>query len=114
MTSITNYIIAIIVAGAMILISSLISNMIQFEGGSNPQDSKKRKMWFWILAVLNPIIFFMFFGFVLVPDSSDDQMVYDDYMAVVPFATALGFITYIFIGFTLSKVFAKGKIGNWF
>jgi sulfoxide reductase heme-binding subunit YedZ len=41
-------------------------------------------------------------------------MVYDAYMAVVPFATALGFIAYIIIGFILSKMFKHGKIGNWF
>lgn len=114
MTSLTNYIIALIVAGAMILIAALIANAIKYEGGSNPKDSGKRKMWFWILAIINPIIYFFFCGFVLVPDPNNDQMVYDEYMAVVPFATAVGFIAYVIIGFVLAKLFKNGKIGNWF
>ena len=114
MTSITNYIIASIFAGAMILIAALISNAIKFEGGANPKDPGKRKMWFWIFAILNPILYFLIGGFVLVPNSADDQMIYDEYMAVVPFATAVGFVLYIIIGFVLSKMFKNGKLGQWF
>jgi hypothetical protein len=35
-------------------------------------------------------------------------------MAALPIATAVGFVLYIILGFVLSKVFQKGKIGNWF
>ncbi len=114
MTSITNYIISIIFAATFILIAAVIANQIKFEGGANPKDPSKRKMWFWILAILNPITYFLVGGFVLVPNPEDDQMVYDAYMAVVPFATAAGFVAYILIGFVLSKMFKNGKIGNWF
>lgn len=114
MTSLTNYIISLIVAGAFILIAALIANAIKFEGGSNPKDPGKRKMWFWILAIINPIVYFLFGGFVLVPNPEDDQMVYDAYMAVVPFATAAGFVAYIVIGFVLAKMFKNGKIGHWY
>ena len=69
----TTYIISVIFAAAMILIAALISIAIQYEGGSNPKDPKKRKIWFWVIAVINPIV-----------------------------------------NFLLSKVFQKGKIGNWF
>ena len=41
-------------------------------------------------------------------------MVYDDYMAIVPIATAVGFVVYIIIGFVLSKMFKNGKLGHWF
>lgn len=110
----TTYIFGAILAGAMILIAALISILIQFEGGSKPKDSRKRKIWFWIIAIINPIIFFLLGTFVLAPKSSEDQMVYDDYMASLPIATAVGFVLFIVIGFILSKVFKNGKLGNWF
>lgn len=114
MTSITNYIISIIFAATFILIAAVIANQIKFEGGATPKDPSKRKMWFWILAILNPIAYFICGGFILVPNPDDDQMVYDAYMAVIPFATAAGFVAYIIIGFILSKMFKNGKVGNWF
>ena len=110
----TSYIIAAIFAGAMILIAAVISNMIQFEGGSNPKDPGKRKMWFWIMAVLNPIIFFIVARFVLAPKADDDQMIFDDYLDTLPIAAGICFVLYIIIGFVLSKVFKNGKLGNWF
>jgi len=110
----TSYIIAAIVAGAMILIAALISSAIQYKGGTNPKDPRQRKTWFWVIAILNPIIFFLLGRFVLAPSANDDQMVYDEYMKVLPIATAVGFVLYIIIGFILSKVFKNGKLGHWF
>ena len=110
----TSYIISLIVAAAIILLAALISNAVKFEGGSNPKDPGKRKMWFWIFAIINPIVYFLLACFVLAPIADDDQMVYDDYMAIVPIATAIGFVVYILIGFVLSKMFKNGKLGHWF
>ena len=110
----TSYIISVIVAAAFLLIAALISTAIKFQGGSNPTDPKKRKLWFWVMAVINPIVFFLLGAFVLAPVADDDQMVHDSYMAALPIATAVGFVVYIVIGFVLAKMFKNGKIGNWF
>ena len=110
----TSYIISLIVAAAIILLAALISNAVKFEGGANPKDPGKRKMWFWIMAIINPIVYFLLGSFVLAPIADEDQMVYDDYMAIVPIATAVGFVVYIIIGFVLSKMFKNGKLGHWF
>ena len=109
-----SYITSIIAAGLFILIAAVISNAIKFEGGSNPQDPKKRKLWFWIMAIINPVVFFLLGAFVLAPVADEDQMVYDAYMGALPIAAAVGFVAYIIIGFVLSKMFKHGKIGNWF
>jgi hypothetical protein len=109
-----SYIISIISAGLFILIAALISSAIKFEGGSNPQDPKKRKIWFWIMAIINPVVFFVLAAFVLAPVADDDQMVYDEYMAALPIAAAVGFVVYVVLGFVLSKMFKNGKLGNWF
>lgn len=110
----TSYIIAAIVAGAMILIAALVASAIQFKGGTNPKDPQQRKVWFWIIAILTPVIFFLLGRFVLAPKYDDDPMLYDNYMNVLPIATAAGFVFYIIIGFILSKVFRNGKLGHWF
>ena len=110
----TSYIISAILAGAMILFAALISIAIKFEGGSNPKDPGKRKMWFWIIAIINPIVYFALGWLVLAPNPNDDQMVFDDYMKILPIATGVGFVLYIIIGLVLSKIFKNGKLGHWF
>lgn len=110
----TSYIITLIVAGAMILVAALISSAIQYKGGSNPKDPGQRKAWFWIIAIINPIVFFVLGRFVLAPNPENDQMVFDEYMSTLPIATGVGFVLYIIIGFVLSKIFKNGKLGHWF
>jgi hypothetical protein len=110
----SSYIVSIISAGLFILIAALISNAIKFEGGANPSDPKKRKIWFWVMAILNPVVFFVLSAFVLAPNPEDDQMVYDEYMAVLPIAAGVGLLVYVLIGFILSLTIKNGKINNWF
>ena len=43
----TTYIFAFIFLGVFLFSAALISNMIAYEGGTNPKDPGKRKMWFW-------------------------------------------------------------------
>ena len=107
----STYILSIIFAAAVLLLAALISNMIQFEGGSNPKDSGKRKMWFWIFAILNPIIFYSIAAFVMAPSNRRELESWNDSL---PIATIVGFVVYIILGFILSKIFKNGKIGNWF
>lgn len=110
----TSYIISAIVAAVMILIAAIISNIIKYEGGAKPNDPRKRKICFWVIAIINPIIYFVIGWKILAPDPLSDQMVFDDYMTTLPIATGVGFVLYIIIGFILSKIFKNGKIGNWF
>jgi methionine sulfoxide reductase heme-binding subunit len=109
-----SYITSIIAAGLFILIAAIISNAIKFEGGSNPKDPAKRKMWFWIMAILNPVLFYVLSAFALAPNPENDQMVYDDYMSSLPIAAGIGVVVYVILGFVLSKVFKNRKLGNWF
>lgn len=107
------YIITIIAAFIFLLLSAFIANSIRFEGGSRPKDPQKRKMWFWILAVLNPIITFLVGYFVFMPKDAG-RMATHEYLQALSIGTGVGFILYILLGFLLSKLFRTGKIGNWF
>lgn len=108
------YIYAAIVAAAMILISALISMAIKFEGGSNPKDPGMRKMWFWVFAIINPIVCYLVGMFLVAPSANNDQIAHDEFMSALAIGTGVGFVLYIIIGFVLSKVFKNGKLGNWF
>lgn len=107
----STYILSVIFTAAVLLIAALISNAIKYEGGANPKDPGKRKMWFWIFATLNPIIFYAIAAFVMAPSKKSDLEAWNDSL---PIATIVGFVVYIMLGFVLSKVFKNGKLGNWF
>ncbi|RAJ33027.1 hypothetical protein [Pedobacter cryoconitis] len=112
MESTSAYIISLITALIFLLLAAIIANAIKFEGGSNPKDPQSRKIWFWILAILNPALGFLLGYFVFKPDAN--IMVLNNYVNALSIGTAIGFILYILLGFLLSKVFANGKIGHWF
>lgn len=106
------YIISLGTAIVFLLIAALISNAIKYEGGSNPGDPKRRKNWFWLLAVLNPVVIFLLGYFVFMPDAN--IMIVNKYVAALSIGTGIGFLVYIILGFVLSKMFRNGKVGNWF
>lgn len=107
----STYILSVIFAAAILIIVALISNAIKYEGGANPKDPGKRKMWFWIFSVINPINFYSIAAFVMAPTNRRELEAWNDSL---PVATIVGFVVYIILGFILSKVFKNGKIGNWF
>ncbi len=111
--SITAYVTSVVMGLVFLLIAALISNMIQYEGGSNPRDPGKRKRWFWILAILCPIINFLY-GFLVVRQGINNAMFRDKYTTALSIGTGVAFVLYIILGFILSKVFKNGKLGNWF
>lgn len=107
----STYILSIIFAAVVLLIAAVISTAIKFEGGANPKDPGKRKMWFWIFAILNPVIFYVVAAFVMAPSNRRELEEWNDSL---PIATCVGFVVYIVLGFVLSKLFKNGKLGNWF
>lgn len=108
------YIISAVCALVVILIAAGISTSIKYEGGSKPKDPGKRKMIFWVFAVINTAVAFVLLYFVFRPDAMMDIMAHDDYMAAFPIALGVGFVLYVLVGFVMSKMFKHGKLGHWF
>ena len=108
------YILSVVTAALFLLISVIISSIIKFEGGANPSDPRKRKIWFIILGVINPLVFFLLGRFVLAPNEENNAMEYQEFIDALPLATVIGLASYFIIGFILSKLFKNGKIGNWY
>ena len=111
---ITNtYVLAVVVAVITIGIAVLISSQISYEGGANPKDPRKRKITFWILAVLTPVIFYMYNLFLVIPNikKAPATAKFFTTSAITP---VISLVTFIVLGVILSKIFKTKKIGNWF
>jgi len=55
-----NYMYAVIIALLAVVLAFGIANMIKYEGGRNPKDHIKRRMWFIVTGITFAIAFFMY------------------------------------------------------
>lgn len=107
----SNYILLPVIGLAMLIIAALISNSIKFETGSNPKDPRKRKIVFWTFFVLNPVVGYIVSFFLMAPEKGIARTQHLDSLGL---AVGIGIITYLLIGFGLSKIMKTSKIGTWF
>lgn len=107
------YIVAIIFIVIFIAIIMIIANVIKYEGGTNPKDPGKRRMWFWVMAIIAPITFFLYNYLMVMPDVRTGPAM-NKFFIHVPIASAVVLVVYVITGFVLAKMMSRGKIGNWF
>lgn len=107
------YLIGAGVVVVLFLLATVISHLIRYEAGVNPQDKRKRKLWFWVLAVLCPIVTFLFAYFCVYLDIRVPSQ-QSTYMTAIFISTGLSFVVYVAVGFVLSKMFPHGKLASWF
>jgi sulfoxide reductase heme-binding subunit YedZ len=105
-----NYILLPIIGVAMLLIAAGISNLIKYQGGSNPKDPAKRRLTFWILFLLNPVLAYGV-GLLTCPESGIAK---SKHMDSLPIGILIGAVIYLVLGFIASKTMKTSKIGNWF
>jgi sulfoxide reductase heme-binding subunit YedZ len=108
------YVIAVVAVMVVILLAVLSAHAIQFESGANPQDKKKRKLWFWILSVLAPVLTYVLGAFVIHPDKDVDPIPYEEHMNALPIAAVVALVMYIILGIVLSKLKVSLKVAHWF
>ena len=99
---------------AILLLAAIISILIQFEGGINPKDDNKRRIVFWVFAILNPIVYWLLAYFYLAPDPEESRRAYNRFIEVIPRDMLIGVISYIIVGIIISKLAVTGKLGHWF
>jgi len=107
------YVFAIIFVAVFLLLAIIISNIIAYEGGTNPKDPGKRKMWFWIFAILGPISFYLY-NLIMVIENIRKGPAVAEFGSTNEIATLIVLVSYILIGFILAKTMKRGKLGNWF
>ena len=105
---------AVAVALAILLLAAIISILIQFEGGINPKDDNKRRIVFWVFAILNPVVYWLLAYFYLAPDPEESRRAYNRFIEVIPRDMLIGVIFYIIFGIIISKLAVTGKLGHWF
>jgi Na+-driven multidrug efflux pump len=54
------YMYAVIVAVAALVLAFAIANLIKYSGGKNSVDHIKRRVWYIIIGVITPIVFFLY------------------------------------------------------
>jgi len=108
---------AYVIGGVSMLVllglSAWIANLIRFQIGDNRSDALKRRVWFWILAVLVPLVtfavtYFTTYSGLKVPTQKEQ------YFNAMCISAAVFFVVYILLGVLLSLAFKKSKIGDWF
>lgn len=104
------YMSGVITSLVLILISGLIAKSISFK--PDLTDVSKRKLWFWVLAILCPIITF---GITFAIYSGiKGKSAQNTYMIAMCIATVISFILYVVLGFIAAKTNKNGKLSNWF
>lgn len=105
------YVIGVIVSAVFILLAALVAKMIAFK--PDLTDVTKRKVWFWIFAILCPVFTFLL-SFFIVYRGIRAHNQQSAYMTAMCISTGISLVLYIIIGFIAAKISKTGKISNWF
>jgi hypothetical protein len=107
------YIFAIVWAVACLFICWLIASLIAFEGGKNPRDAFKRRLWFYVILAFSGISFFLW-NLLYVIGIIKGVPAQDKFTIHIAITTFLVFLVYFLLVFIVSKLFPKSKIGTIF
>ena len=105
------YIIGVSVSVVLILVAAISSMSISYR--PDLTDVSKRKVLFWILAILCPVLTFVI-GYFTVYNGIKVHTQQTPYMTAMGISAAISFVLYIVLGFIAAKINKTGKIGNWF
>lgn len=100
------------VGAVFLILAAAIAQAIKFEGGKNPKDPAKRRLWFWVLMAAAAASFFLVNFFVIQPTVALNLQ--SQFMNVNAIGTVIVLVTYVLGGFLLSKAFSTGKLASWF
>jgi sulfoxide reductase heme-binding subunit YedZ len=107
-----SYLIAAVVALGFLVAAAITANAITYEGGPRPADPGKRRLSFWALGVTATVGFLGYAMLVLGPSVAANLQ--PRFMRATAIGAAEVFAVYVVVGFVISKIFATGKVGNWF
>lgn len=106
------YILAAVVALSCLAIAAAIAHVIKFEGGARPRDPAKRRLWFWAVLVAGVAAFFLYNMYGVAPRVAINLQ--PRFLTANATSAAVVAATYLIVGFLMSRMFATGKLGNWF
>ena len=110
---IKTYIMGAIFGLIMLGIAILVSNAIAYGTGRNTKDTKQRKIVFWFITALTPVLFYLY-NFLIVMTTIKKGPAQTLFQAPAAISAIVSFVTILVLGIILSKTFKDRKIGNWF
>lgn len=108
------YILAVVAAIVFVGIAILIGSMIAYQGGKNPTDAKKRRVWFWLTGIIATAAFFCYNYFYVSGTIVPTQMLQDKFFTHAAIATGVTLAVYVLAGFVMSKLLKRQKFGTVF
>jgi len=110
----STYMLAVVFAIVFVAIAILISQMIAYEGSKNARDSVKRRIWFFVIAAIDFVTFFSYNYFLVESKIKPVPALQDEFFKHSAIATGVTLLSYLVIGFILSKLMKSGKFGTIF
>lgn len=108
------YILAVVAAIVFVGIAILIGSLIAYQGGKNPSDAKKRRVWFWLTGIVATAAFFCYNYFYVSGTIVPTQMLQDKFFTHTAIATGVTLVVYVIAGFVMSKLLKRQKFGTVF
>lgn len=102
----------VVVGAVSLLLAAAVAQAIKFQGGKNPKDPSKRRLWFWLLMAAGAVGFFLVNFYVIQPTVAPNLQ--PQFMNVNAIGTVIVIGTHVLGGFLLSKAFSTGKLASWF
>lgn len=106
------YILAVVAAVVALAVAALVANSMAYEGGLHPLDPGKRRLSFWLILLAVIVIHPVYQLYGVGPHVAANLQ--SRLVEINAMSTGVVAVVYILLGFVLSRVFASGKIGNWF
>ena len=104
------YVWALITVAIFFCIAILCANMIAYR--PNDPGTTKRRSTFWALGVVGVVVgFFINYYFA---SKIDVPTLNASYTLNSCIAAGISLVVYIILGFALSKMFPRAKVGTWF
>lgn len=104
------YMWALVVMIVFLLLAVFIANMILYK--PNNPGTTTRRIWFWVCCVLTAVAAFVIN--YIIGSSITVPAIKNDYLMHTGIACGVAVVLYILIGFGMSKMFPKSKVGTWF
>lgn len=107
---VTAYIWSLVVFVIFFLVTIIISNMVPYK--PNNTGAGKRRIVFWVFAVLTFAISFLIN--IAVASNITVQSIKDEYINNSIIGSGAAIVLFILIGLVISKACPKTKVGTWF
>ena len=108
----TTYILCALIGVAFVIAAAVLSQLVKFEGGSRPRDSKTRRMILWGMMLTAATAAFVYH--LLMVASTVAPVLQSRFIRTISIGTGITVAVYVVLAFVLSKALSTGKLASWF